>query len=170
MRLRDRWDILVDMPLGELRAPTALAYAVEDQRSVGVSFFALVADPKQPIRSAALGLGRMTKHNHVLTPVEIGTIDWPPAKQRCLAIIYERPAGGRLAGSAEQSIPPWSEEDIVDRIIAGLLPGLRALNVEGLTHRGIRPSNIFFRDAARRQAALGDCVTSLPARAPALGL
>src|SRR5579859_2449218 len=85
VRLRDRWDILVDMPLGDLRAPTALAYAVEDQRSVGTSFFALIADPKQPIRGAALNLVRMAKTGHVLTPVEHGTVDWPPARQRCLA-------------------------------------------------------------------------------------
>jgi eukaryotic-like serine/threonine-protein kinase len=162
-RLRDRWDILIDMPLGELRGPTAQAYAVEDHRSVGMSFFALVVDPKQPIRGPALGLSRMNKHPHVLTPIEYGTVDWPPAQQRCLAIIYERPAGGRLAPASDQNITPWSEDDIIDRVIAGLLPGLRALNIEGMTHRGIRPTNIFFRDAARRQAVLGDCIAALPA-------
>ena len=163
VRLKDRWDILVEQPLGELRGPAALAYAVEDSRSVGMSFFALVADPKQPIRGAALGLSRMTKNPHVLTPIDYGVIDWPPAQQRCLVILYDRPAGGRLAPGAEQSIAPWSEEDLVDRVIAQLLPGLRALNVEGITHRGIRPNNIFFRDAARRQAVLGDCITVPPA-------
>lgn len=162
-RLNDRWDILIDMPLGELRAPTAAAYAVEDQRSVGSSYFALIADPKHPIRGGALGLARVSKHTNVLTPVDFGTIDWPPAGQRCLAIIYERPAGGRLAPAAEQVVMAWSEADIAERVVAGLLAGLRALNVEGMTHRGIRPSNIFFRDAARRMAVLGDCITSPPA-------
>jgi eukaryotic-like serine/threonine-protein kinase len=162
-RLKDRWDILIDMPLGELKAPTALAYAVEDQRSVGSSYFALIADPKHPIRGGALGLARMSKHTNVLSPVDFGTLDWPPAGQRCLAIIYERPAGGRLAPAAEQAILAWSEADIAERIIAGLLAGLRALSVEGMTHRGIRPSNIFFRDAARRMAVLGDCITAPPA-------
>jgi hypothetical protein len=162
-RLRDRWDILLDMPLGELRSPGAQAYAVEDQRSVGTSFFALVVDPKQPIRGSALSLMRMARHANVLTPVEYGAVDWPPAQQRCLAIIYERPAGGRLAPSSDQMIVPWSDQDIADRVVAGVMAGLRALNVETMTHRGIRPSNIFFRDAARRQAALGDCITTLPA-------
>jgi hypothetical protein len=163
VRLKDRWDILVDMPIAELKGPTAAAHAVEDVRSVGTSFFALVADPKQPIRGTALGLSRMARHANVLTPVDYGVVDWPPAQQRCLAFIYERPAGGRLAGSSEQSLPPWTEEDIADRIVAGLLPGLKALGIESMTHRGIRPTNIFFRDAARRVAVLGDCITALPA-------
>ena len=105
----------------------------------------------------------MAKHAHVLTPVEYGTVAWPPAQQNCLAIIYERPAGGRLAPAADQNITPWSEDDIMDRVMVGLVAGLRALNIEGMTHRGIRPTNIFFRDAARRQAVLGDCITALPA-------
>ena len=163
VRLKDRWDILVDMPLAELKGPTAAAHGVEDARSVGTSFFALIPDPKQPIRGAALGLARMARHVNVLTPVDYGVVDWPPAQQRCLAFIYERPAGGRLAGSSELSLPPWPEEDVADRIVAGLLPGLKALAVESMTHRGIRPTNIFFRDAARRVAVLGDCITALPA-------
>src|SRR5580658_9490985 len=141
VRLRDRWDILLDMPLPDLRAPTAPAYAVEDQRSVGTSFFALVGEPGQPIRGVALNLARMTKHGHVLTPVEYGAVDWPSGRQRRLAVIYERPAGGRLAASAEQEIAPWPEQEIVDRVLVGLLFGLRALGVEGMTHRAIRPPN-----------------------------
>jgi hypothetical protein len=163
VRLRDRWDILLDTPLTELRAPAAAAYAVEDQRSVGTSFFALVPDLGHPVRGVALGLSRMAKHAHVLTPVDYGVIDWPPAGQRCLAIIYERPAGGSLAPVADQPITPWSEQDVVDRVLTGLLAGLRALGVEGMTHRGIRPTNIFFRDTARRVAVLGDCIASPPA-------
>ncbi|MGB8842871.1 MAG: hypothetical protein WCC64_17585 [Aliidongia sp.] len=163
VRLRDRWDILLDTPLSELRAPAAAAYAVEDLRSVGMSFFALVPDLHQPIRGAALGLARLAKHTHVLTPVDYGVVDWPPAKQRCLAVIYERPAGGPLAPVPDQPITPWLEQDIVERVLTGLLAGLRALSVEGMTHRGIRPTNIFFRDASRRLAVLGDCITAPPA-------
>ena len=36
------------------------------------------------------------------------------------------------------------------------------LDREMLPHRGIRPGNIFFRDANRRVAMLGDCMTSPP--------
>jgi hypothetical protein len=161
--LKDRWNILLDMPLGEFRSPNAAACAAEDQRSVGTSFFALLVDPKQPIRGAALNLIRMARHPNVLTPVDYGPVDWPPAQRRCLAIIYERPAGGRLAPAADQAIPPWPEQDIADRVVIGLLSGLRALSIENLTHRGIRPNNIFFRDSGRRQAALGDCIAALPA-------
>jgi hypothetical protein len=163
VRLRDRWDIVLDMPLGDFGAPTAAAYAVEDLRSVGMSFAALVADPRAPVRGSALGLARMSKHNHVLTPVDYGAVDWSPSPQRRLAIIYERPVGGPLAPADDSVIASWPEEDIVNRVLVGVLAGLKALAIEGLTHRGIRPTNIYFRDAARRLAVLGDCITAPPA-------
>jgi hypothetical protein len=162
VRLRDRWEILHTMPVPELRSPNAQAYAVEDHRTTGQSYFALIADPKIPARGTALNLVKMARLSHVLTPVEFGPVDWPPAKRRCLAIIFERPAGGRLFSSCDQVIPPWAEAEVAERILSGLLPGIRALAAEGVAHRGIRPDNIFFRDAARRQAALGDCVTHPP--------
>jgi hypothetical protein len=163
VRLRDRWEILHGMPVPELRSPNAQAFAVEDHRTTGQSYFALIADPKIPARGAALNLVKMARLPHLLTPVDFGPVDWAPTKRRCLAIIFERPAGGRLFGSCDQIIPPWSEAEVTERILAGLLPGIRALAGEGVTHRGIRPDNIFFRDAARRQATLGDCVTHSPA-------
>ncbi|HVJ51189.1 MAG TPA: hypothetical protein VM689_01920 [Aliidongia sp.] len=164
VRLRDRWEILPNIPLADLHSPTAQAYAVEDHRTTGQSYFALIADPKYPPRGAALNLVKMVRLPHVLTPVEFGPVDWTPDGRRCLAIIFERPAGGRLLASCEQTITPWSEAEVAERILSGLLPGIRALDTEGVPHRGIRPDNIFFRDAARRQTTLGDCVTQSPGR------
>jgi hypothetical protein len=163
VRLRERWEIFYNTPLPELSSATAAAFAVQDHRSVDMSLFALVPDPKLAVRGAALNLVKMAKNPHVMTPITFGPVDWPPAKRRCLAIVFERPIGGRLLNSHDQIIAPWVEQDIVERVLAGLLPGLRALSIEGIAHRGIRPTNIFFRDAARCHATLGDCVTHPPA-------
>ncbi len=163
VKLRDRWEILPGMPIPELRSPSASAYAVEDHRTKGQSFFALICDPTMPPRGPALNLVKMVRQPHLLTPVEFGPVDWPPLKRRCLAVIFERPAGGRLFGTCDQAIPPWSEQEVAERLLSGLLPGIRALSTENVAHRGIRPDNIFFRDAARRQACLGECVTHPPA-------
>jgi hypothetical protein len=66
--------------------------------------------------------------------------------------------------SDTQTLQPWSDDDVVRRLLLPVLPGIRAVGIGSGAHRGIRPSNIFFRDAARQQAILGDCFTSPPAR------
>jgi hypothetical protein len=160
VRLHDRFDILNDVPLNELRSSGAGAFAVEDQRSPGASFFALIADPTLPPRAQAMTALRVVKHAALLTPIDFGPVDWAPAGRRCLALICERPAGGRLVGTNEQAVAPWSDEDVVNRLIQPLFPGLKALATENVVHRAIRPNNILFRDTARRQAVLGDCFTA----------
>lgn len=160
VRLHDRFDILPDVPLAELRSPTARAFDVQDTRSIGSSLFALIADPTLPPRGQELGVLRMMKHEAILTPVDFGPIDWPPDERRCLALICERPAGGRLVSSDDQVITPWTDDEIIRRLIEPIFPGLKALSTENTTHRAIRPSNILFRDPARRLAMLGDCFSA----------
>ncbi|GGF17014.1 hypothetical protein GCM10011611_23480 [Aliidongia dinghuensis] len=160
MRLHDRFDILSDVPLAELRSAGAGAFSAGDQRSSGASCFALIADPTLPPRAGALTALRLMKHPALMTPLDLGPVDWPPAGRRCLAFICERPAGGRLVTSNEQRIAAWSDEDVIERLIQPLFPGLKALATENVAHRAIRPANILFRDAARRQAILGDCFTA----------
>jgi len=160
VRLHDRFDILHDVPIAELRSPTAQAFDVDDQRSVGTSLFALIADPTLPPRGQELGILRMMRHESILTPIDFGPVDWVPDDRRCLALICERPAGGRLIAGNDQVITPWSDDEIIRRLIEPIFPGLKALSTENTTHRSIRPSNILFRDAGRRQAMLGDCFTA----------
>ncbi|HEV2676644.1 MAG TPA: serine/threonine-protein kinase [Aliidongia sp.] len=160
VRLHDRFDILNDVPLNDLRSGGTGAFAVEDLRSAGASFFALIADPALPPRAQALTALRIMKHPAVLTPIDFGPVDWAPADRRCLALICERPAGGRLVSSNDQVITPWSDDDVLHRLIQPLFPGLKALATENIAHRAIRPTNILFRDPARRQAILGECFTA----------
>jgi eukaryotic-like serine/threonine-protein kinase len=160
VRLHDRFEIRFEMPISDLRSPTAAAYDVEDLRSVSANCFALIADPTLPPRGQELGILRMMKHASILTPLDFGPVDWIPEDRRCLALICERPAGSRLVIGNDQVIAPWSDDDIIHRVIAPIFPGLKALATENTTHRAIRPSNILFRDAARRQAMLGDCFTA----------
>ena len=161
-RLHDRFDVLCDVPISELCGPSAMAYEVEDTRSVGSNFFALVADPTLPPRGQELGILRMMKHEAILTPFDMGAVDWAPDDRRVLALICERPLGGKLIGSNDQIFTPWSDEDIIRKVVEPIFPALKALSTENITHRALRPANILFRDTARREAMLGDCFTAPP--------
>ena len=162
VRLKDRFDIHYDKPLPGLRSPSAPAFVAEDAKTPGSRYFALICDPKMPPRMEAVRKLQLLKSSGVLTPVEVGAVDWAPANRRMLAMVCEQPLGDRLAGPSDNAITPWGEEALVAHIVAPIVQTLLDLDRELLPHRGIRPGNIFFRDASRRVAMLGDCMTSPP--------
>jgi eukaryotic-like serine/threonine-protein kinase len=162
VRLHDRFDIQYDKPLVEYRTRTAPAFEAVDAKSRASRYFALICDPRQPIRAEAAARLRVLRSQNVLTPIDMGPVDWAPSNRRQLAIIYEQPIGGRLADTADGPMKPWSEESIVANILAPLILGIAEMEKEGLAHRGINPANIFFRDPNRRVAMLGDCVSAAP--------
>jgi len=162
VRLKDRFDIQYDKPLPGLRSPSAPAFVADDIRTPGSRHFALICDPKMPPRMEAIRKLQLLKSAGVLTPVEVGAVDWAPANRRMFAIVCEQPLGDRLAGPTDNMIDPWGEEALVAHIVAPIVQTLLDLDREMLPHRGIRPGNIFFRDASRRVAMLGDCMTAPP--------
>ena len=162
VRLKDRFDIHYDKPLPGLRSPSAAAFVAEDVKTPGSRHFAMICDPKMPPRMEAIRKLQLLKSYGVLTPVEVGAVDWAPANRRMFAVVCEQPLGERLAGPTDNAITPWGEEALVAHIVAPIVQTLLDLDRELLPHRGIRPGNIFFRDANRRVAMLGDCMTSPP--------
>lgn len=162
VRLKDRFDIHYDEPLAGLRSPSAPAFAARDVKTPGSRHFALICDPKMPPRMEAVRKLQMLKSYGVLTPIEVGAVDWTPANRRMLAMVFEQPLGDRLAGPGDNALDPWSEDALVAHIVAPIIQALSDLERENVPHRGIRPGNIFFRDANRRVAMLGDCVTAPP--------
>lgn len=163
VRLKDRFDIHYDKPLPGLRSPSAPAFVAEDVKNPGGSrYFALICDPKMPPRLEAVRKLQLLKSYGVLTPIEVGAVDWAPANRRMFAMVCEQPLGERLAGPTDNAIKPWGEEQLVAHIVAPIVQTLLDLDREILAHRGIRPGNIFFRDANRRVAMLGDCMTAPP--------
>src|SRR5579859_152698 len=162
VRLKDRFDIHYDKPLPGLRSPSAPAFVAEDSKAPGGRYFALICDPKIPPRMEAVRKLQILKSYGVLTPVEVGPVDWAPANRRMFALVCEQPLGDRLAGPTDNALDPWGEEALVAHVVAPIVQTLLDLDREMLPHRGIRPGNIFFRDANRRVAMLGDCMTAPP--------
>ena len=64
-----------------------------------------------------------------------------------------------LTGSVER-IP---DHQFPKLIIAPIAEALAELGLKGITHRAIRPDNIYYMDEQRTRIVLGDCCTSVPA-------
>ncbi len=157
--LHQRFDIDPSAPLVDLDRPSAPAFAVADRRLADGGLFAFICETELPIRSEAAALLKGTDVPGLLPLVDFGPVDWPPLQRQCLAVVYRRPRGGSIADLRVRKQAAIVDHDIPRRILQPLLRALRAIERLGLTHRSIRPDNLYFIDEEREELVLGDCVT-----------
>ncbi len=158
--LRNRYQINHEAHLPAFDTPSSGAYAVTDRRNPDRALFALLCQPRLPQRADTISRLRKAAPPGLLPIVDAGAIDWPLEKCRMTAIVYRRPAGGPLTDVFNGSATAVNEHEIPRRIIAPIVRGLRSLETIGLTHRAIRPDNLFFLDELRTDLVLGDCASS----------
>lgn len=157
------YQILADQKLDELRSPHAPAYAAICEDRPDESFFALVCDPSLPARREVTEKLANLKIENVLTPEAWGEVDLQGHPPRSFAIVFERPRGKRVAAAMTDTIKPYTAHELLHDVLPPLLATLRIFADIRMTHRGIRPTNLFFRGATR-QLILGDA-SSAPASA-----
>ena len=160
IRLRDRYLIDPNAAIPELDSPSAKAYAAEDRRDPQRDLFALICTPGLPPRVNVIGLQKANPIRGLLPVVDWDAINWPPLGQRSMAVIFERPMGGRLIDAILAGRVRISEHELTRRYIDPLAAGLQGLAALGVAHREVRPDNIFFMDKEGQNVVLGDCVTS----------
>jgi len=158
--LRDRFAIYYQSPLPDLDMPNATAFAAEDKRQRGRTMFALVVTGVLPARVHVMKHLKGVRSPGVMPLVEWGPLDWPPMGAIRLALIYEQPLGGRLMTRLTDVLTPNQDHQFAKTVLRPLIVALGELNNNGVSHRGIRPTNLFYADTARTRLVLGDCATS----------
>src|SRR5579864_764404 len=161
--LGGHYDICADRPLPELRTPNAGAYLVIDRDAPTVSLYALICHPEVLPRLEILEALHGMHPEAMLSPIQWGVVDWPLAGRRCFAIVYDRPVGGPIVPSLDQPTTPIAEDELARGLLPPLVVALQELFATGATHRSIRATNLYFRDAARRLPTFGDCCAGAPA-------
>lgn len=161
--VRDRYVIQPASVIAELSTPTAQAFVAEDRRDPARQLFALIGPPELPPRLNVARSLKGVQSAGLLPLVEWGILYWPPAGRSCAAVIYERPAGGRVMASLTGEMRRIDSYDISRAVIAPLVTAIRELTGRGISHRAIRPTNMFFMDPDRESIVFGDCVTAPPA-------
>ncbi len=161
--LRDRFAILPGSPLPEFATPTAQAYIVEDRRDPSKPYFALIVRPGFPARINAMRALKGVECPGMMLLVEWGVVDWPPAGRRVMAVVYQRPGGGRVAASLTNEFRRLEDADAVKKVVNPMIAALKELRSHGVTHRAIRPTNMFWATAEKDRVVLGDCTTAPPA-------
>jgi hypothetical protein len=144
-----------------------LAYAVEDHSHTGRKLFALVAPGTMPCRG--LNLPERRAAIPMLWPEASGVVDWPvasangaPVWGRRPVLVYPQPAGERMLKDPGLPLPTMSEQLIARNIIKPALAMLKELGNLGITHRAIRPGNIFYALGNSGEVVFGECFAAPP--------
>lgn len=160
--LREHYLIDPFSPLRELDSPSAGAYAAEDRKNPGRKVFALICQPGLPPRGKVMAALRGATFPGMMPLLEWGTVYWPPLGQRCMAVIYARPQGGKLLLSAAAEDGQINERDLSRLVFDPLSRAVNKLARHRMTHGSIRPDNLFFMDGERTEVVLGECVSAPP--------
>jgi len=163
VKLRDRYEIAVDEPLPNFDNRPALAFRVRHIRDERRNLIGLVCDPKMPTRFDLISPLSRIDIPSFMNITDWGIVDWPPEGRRCPVFIFDQPEGNRLLSSLDGSFEPLREEAIVDLFVNPVYQVLRELREQEITHRAIRPTNVYFGASAQGKFTLGECVTAAPA-------
>lgn len=161
----DRYEIYPDQPLAGYHYAYANCYAAADIKGAREALMALVANERVPPRADILPSLRSVDNAGLIRPYRWGPVDWPGGGGRRFAIFYGHPGGQRVMPSLAEPFPALSEDSISQGVVKPMLSVLAELASRGITHRGIRPDNLFFKDLAQRQVILGDCAMLPPGAA-----
>jgi eukaryotic-like serine/threonine-protein kinase len=132
-------------------------FGVVDQIGGRTDLMAIQLDRRKPPRPRAFQ-ALMAPIENLLTPLAHG-----PVGDACYAIC-PTPAAANLLSHAR----PWPEGELLECVLRPAARMLEQLQARGMTHRGIRPDNVF-QGAPGQQVVFGPCWAAPPAMAqPAL--
>ncbi len=161
--VKDRFDINIDQPLPALDNAPALAFRVTPRRDVTRSMYALVCDPKLPPRTDLITTVQKVKSEALFRVVDWSIVDWAPENRRCPVVILEQPKGERVFQNSEHVRERMNEEELARHFIVPVAELMVSLSEHKVTHRAIRPDNLFFTDDTKTTIQLGECLSSPPA-------
>ncbi|SMF60294.1 hypothetical protein SAMN06265365_12189 [Tistlia consotensis] len=161
VRVEGRFEVEPGFPLPALDQPHAHAFAAaaRDQAG-GRPVYALVCDPllapRRSLMSQLPTMGRLP----LAVPLAYETVFWPPDNARRGVLILTKPEGDRVQANPQASFAPFDEDALIRKVVQPLMPALIELGARGISHRAIRADNLFFRDGARNECMLGECVSA----------
>ncbi|MBR1604722.1 MAG: hypothetical protein IJ660_01275 [Alphaproteobacteria bacterium] len=161
VKLKERYLIDFGEPIETLDVNGAKAYKVSDRIDSDKLLFALICSHDTTPRHSILPYIKSLKSPHLLSLIEYGTIKVPHTSEISMALIYQRPLGGRVID--DTSLPFRENPEKLLNLGKNILYALRDLNAYGITHRAIRLQNLFYLDETKENIVLGDCIASFPA-------
>lgn len=117
------------------------AFAVIDHRSRRRGLMAVQVPPGMAARPLAMTTLSTIKIDNILLPLAHGAAMRADGREAWF-VISPRPGGPPILGAA-RTWRPWSDRDLLDGFLRPTCLALDQLAAAGITHRAIRPANLF---------------------------
>jgi serine/threonine protein kinase len=160
--LRDLFEIDDAVPMPHFDSPTAKAFKCVGKTAEYGDLVALICDPKIPMRSETMEGLRGFPGTGLIKFIDSGVVNWASANRRQPALIFDPPAGSRVFEKMSSVIQPLSDEHLIKGFLTPAVSTLRELSARGITHRNIRPTNLYYADSSERTIMFGECVSAPP--------
>jgi hypothetical protein len=160
--LAERYRIIPSSPIVELGTKGAKAYVARNLKNPSEALFARICEPDVFPRVEVMVQLKNMREAAAIIPEDWGPIFWPVTGQRCFAIIFRRPDGGPVMPSLKSQIPKIDSEKIIKSLLTPALATLSLFESRKITHRTIRPDNVFTTGPGGEHFVFGDCVSVPP--------
>ncbi len=162
--LKERFEIDFNAPFPKLNANNALAYEVKDVLDSQRKLFALIANNDTPPRLSLLPMLKTIEEDSVLNFIDFGIVDFLSQKTQNMALIYEQPHSlTKFTDLTHDNVKMlFDNKEKLSAVISSLLLAIETLNSQGISHRAIRPDNIFINTETLGNVVIGDCVACFP--------
>lgn len=161
--LKERFEIDYSTPLEWLNNNGAKAYKVEDKIDPKKELFVLICNNNTSPRSSFLPYIKSIENPNIMKLVDFGIVSTPPKNSRNMALIYRTPLGGKVFENGTTELVLKNQTDKLKPILLGLLSASEVLKGYNITHRAIRPDNLYYRNIDQKEIVIGDCLASFPA-------
>ncbi|HUN50714.1 MAG TPA: hypothetical protein VMU42_06340 [Candidatus Sulfotelmatobacter sp.] len=155
-----RYRVFGDQRLAAFDARGLEAYRAIDTQHPDYAVCALSSELALPQRQRVLQSLLTQSVPGLINPLAAGVAPVGGDGRLKNIVVLERPDGGTLAETG-----PITAQELHGHILPPLLDALEALAARDLSHRAIRPDNIYFLGKERQSPVLGQCVAGLPGAA-----
>ncbi len=160
--VKERYEIDFNIPLPQFDTNGTVAFQTKDKTNPQKELFALVCSNEHPPRLSVLSYLKSIDHTGILKLVDYGVVDFPQTKTQNMALIYRQPTGPKVSlFNPENTLNKNSFEKFKSCILS-LLSACEALKSYNLTHRALRPDNLYYKDSSCSEIVIGDCAASFP--------
>ncbi|MDI9408698.1 MAG: hypothetical protein QM523_05580 [Candidatus Pacebacteria bacterium] len=152
-----------DRPMPEFDSPHAKAYNAVSRVDSSRSVIALICEPNIPPRFDAMSRLRGFHLPGLLKVQDWGLVTWNKEGGRKFVVVIDRPGGQRVFTDLTRESKPLSEDIIIHGFMQPAMQVLREMQQRNVSHRSIRPTNLFYSDSSSKTIVLGESVTTPPA-------
>ena len=157
----------IDFTAPQAESGGGIAYAARPHRAGQGGLQAICIQPEAPPRAAAMAALAGLAEPGLLAPLACGPAAGPNGAVGWY-VICPAPPGPPLWDGSGVPGQPWSEADLITRVLRPAAAALVALERRRVTHRAIRPNNLFL-SAPMGPVVLGEAWSAPPAsRQPAV--